>query len=128
MQGSTRGRVVNFSLSPANPYPRGDYRTVLLFNPPGRTVARRLCKSEQLDATAPAGPLTHVQSAGNVRVHGALCQGELALTWASGRSTQATSIGSPGFDQLIAQMTLALFPSENRNLDEDCPSNRIVCP
>lgn len=127
MQGSTRGRVVNFSLAPDNPYPRGNYRTVVLFSPPAGTVARQLCKSGPLDTTTPPGPLDLVPSAGEVRVQGALCQGELALSWASGRSSQATTIGSPGFDQLISQMTLALFPSENRKLDEGCPSNVILC-
>ena len=91
MQGSTRGRVVNFSLSPANPYPRGNYRTVFVFTPAAGTVARQLCKSEQLDTTAPPGPLDFVPPAGDIRVHGALCQGELALSWASGRSNQARS-------------------------------------
>lgn len=129
MQGRTQGRVLNFSVDPVNPYTRSDYRTVVLFNPPARSHARQLCKQDFLEQVAPPGPLTLTADAsGVVQVKAALCNDNLALSWASGQSTQAPSVDSKGFDQLIAQVTLALFPAQNRNLDEeDCRLPRNLC-
>ena len=130
MQGRTRGRVINFSIDPPNPYPRGNYRTVFLFNPPPESHPRRLCKEDFLNEVAPQGPLALAAGdAGVVQVEGALCNDNQALSWASGQSTQAPTVNSQGFDQLIAQMTLALFPAQNRNLDdnEDCRLPQPLC-
>ncbi len=120
MQGRTQGRVINFSVDPVNPYPGSNYRTVLLFGPPANSHPRQLCKQDFLDQAAPQGSLQLAAGApGVVQVDGALCNDNLAVSWASGQSTQAPSVDSRGFDQLIAQMTLALFPAQNRNLDDD---------
>ena len=127
MQGATNGIPVNFATAPENPYPRGNYRTVLLFNPPPGTSSLQICKS-QLDQIAPPGPLALVNGTPEIRLFGAYCQGDLALTRVSARAVDIDDPRSERFDQFMSQVSTSLFPPTNRNLEEDrCDRLPFLC-
>ncbi len=129
MQNRTPGGQVNFSTNPTNPYRNNSYRTVLLFNPPPRTSSLLLCKQDRLDELAPAGPLRHVDGAGEVRLLAAYCNGDLTLTRVNASADAIDGPNSERFDSLMSQVALALFPSRNPNDDRnDCRFLVIPCP
>ncbi len=78
------------------------FRTVVLFDPPRTANAKRLCTSpERPQAQHPEG---------EVRVMGALCNGDTRLTSATGIVTGATGPNDPAVRKLLRQLGLSLFP------------------
>ncbi len=79
-----------------------NFRTVVLFNPARNANPKRLC-------TSPDRPQTP-RPAGQVHVMGALCNGDLRLTSATGFVTGATAPDGPAVRRLLRQLGLSLFP------------------
>lgn len=128
MQNHTPAAQVNFAANPTNSYRDNSYRTILLFNPPPRSSSIGLCKKATLDAIAPPGPLRYVDGTGEIRLYGALCNGDLTLSRVSARASMVDGPNSRKFDQLMSQVALALFPSRNPHRDRDnCHLLLIPC-
>ena len=108
LQGHASGIPVNFTTAPQSRYPRGDYRTILVFDAPRGVSQWDLCRADDLSAipTAPAG-------APVVRVFAAYCQAELPLSWTAAQVANVPGPDSPRFDGLLGQVALAMFPSRN---------------
>ncbi len=122
LEGRTGGIPVNFSGAPDNPYPRGNYRTVVVFNAPPSVSQWDVCR-----AADPAALSDPVASA-DLTVFAAYCEAELPLSWAAARATDVPGPQSERIDQLMAQMALAMFPSRNRHLTENCAPRIFPCP
>lgn len=128
MQNRTPAGRINFSVDPENSYRDNSYRTVLLFNPPPRTSSIGLCKQDKLDGLAPPGSQPYVDGAGEVRLVGALCNGDLTLTRVSARAVMVNGPQDEKFDKLMSQVALALFPTRNPHLDrDDCSRIPLPC-
>ena len=79
-----------------------NFRTVVLFNPAKNANAKNLC----IRPDRPQEP----RPAGQVRVMGALCNGDTRLTSATGFVTGATAPDDPAVRRLLRQLGLSLFP------------------
>lgn len=93
-------RLTFFSEMPSDGAP--GFRTVVLFNPAKNANAKRLC-------TSPDRP-QEPRQAGDVRVMGALCNGDTRLTSATGFVTGARGPDDPAVRRLLRQLGLSLFP------------------
>ena len=122
LEGRTGGIPVNFSAAPDNPYPRGNYRTVVVFNAPRSVGQFDVCR-----AADPKALSDHTVN-GDVSVFAAYCEGELPLSWAAARAKQVPGAQSERFDQLMAQMAQAMFPSRNPHRTENCTPRVFPCP
>ncbi len=78
------------------------FKTVVLFNPARNANAERLCTSSDRPQRPPA--------LGEVRVMGALCNGDTRLTSATGFVTGVQGPDDPGVRRLLSQLGLSLFP------------------
>jgi hypothetical protein len=78
------------------------FRTVVLFNPARNANAQHLClRPDRPQAQHPPG---------EVRVTGALCNGDTRLTSATGFVTGAKGPDDPAVRKLLRQLGLSLFP------------------
>ncbi|HET6519511.1 MAG TPA: hypothetical protein VFG47_06775 [Geminicoccaceae bacterium] len=96
---------------------RPPYRTVVLFGAPPAVLPNALCRlsydeSGPVPVAAPAAAEN-----GTLRAAAAFCRGAGALTTATGQVEGVESVADPGFDALISQLVLALFPLENMDRD-----------
>lgn len=116
MTGRTQGLAVNFSANPEREYSGGRFRynVRMVFDPLPGVSSIGLCRLESLDGISDPAP----DLSSRLRVMGALCQGDLTLTRATGSVAPMQSPNDPAFDQLMVQMTMTLFPITNRNLEE----------
>jgi hypothetical protein len=78
------------------------FKTVVLFNPARNANAERLCTSSDRPEAPPVP--------GEVRVTGALCNGDTRLTSATGFVTGVEGPDDPGVSRLLSQLGLSLFP------------------
>ncbi len=78
------------------------FKTVVLFNPARNANAERLCTSSDRPQASPAP--------GEVRVMGALCNGDTRLTSATGFVTGVEGPDDPAVGRLLSQLGLSLFP------------------
>ncbi len=101
---------------------RPQYRTVLLFGAPPAMASSAICRASF--APVPL-VLTGTAEGEPVRVAGAFCWGGRALTSITGEVGGVASVDDPGFEALIAQLVLTLFPLEGEEeRDDDCPPLR----
>lgn len=108
MQGRTFGIPVNFSANPENPDPSRAYHVVVAFNPEGVLAPGELCAAgDDLTFVNPAPETTTLM--------GAFCSSDSYLSHAIARTDAVAGPGSEQLDGLVAQLTLALFPSDNPN-------------
>lgn len=112
MQGRTFGIPVNFSANPENPDPSRPYRVVVAFNPDGVRDPAQLCATgDSLTSSTPGS--------GTTTLMGAFCSSDSYLSHAVARADAVEGPGSEKLDDMVAQLTLALFPSENPNQQVD---------
>jgi len=111
MSGRNFGPPMRFSPNPVTGRPY-DYRVVVAFNqPPVET--ENLCKA--------AGPVQASARDGTVHARGAFCIADQRLTEIQGRVGGVTGPDDPGFQALLTQITLALFPAALRRDSPPCP-------
>ena len=128
IQGHTGGIPVTFSATPANPYPRGDYRTVFVFNAARGVSQWDLCRAGDLAAVPTAViPAAAPGATAEIRVFAAYCQGEMPLSWAGARAREVAGPRSETVSQLMSQIAIAMFPSRNRHRDENCVPRIFPC-
>ncbi len=92
-------RLTFFTETPAD---TPAFKTVVLFNPARNANAERLCTSSDRPQASPAP--------GEVRVMGALCNGDSRLTSATGFVTGIEGLNDPAVGRLLSQLGLSLFP------------------
>ncbi len=128
MPGSALRYPVNFSVDPAVEYkPERPIRVVMVFDPPKSLPSVGLCRRDDLETAAVRAPEVAADPR-RVRVLGAYCQGNATVTRATGTALRGADLASTSFDQLIAQMTLTMFPIDNPSLREErCPPFVVVC-
>lgn len=112
MQGHTP-RSVTFSAAKAPP-PKPRWRVVMALNPTELRDTQQLCT---IPETPEAAPATARSQGGELRIMAAYCQGDWVATQATGRGRDITSLDSPNFDRLVADVTRALFPYRNPHDD-----------
>lgn len=112
MQGRTFGIPVNFSANPENPDPSRAYHVVLAFNPKGIRTPGELCKAGEGMTFVNPDPET-------TTLMGAFCSSHSYLSHAIARADAVAGPGSEQLDGLVAQLTLALFPSDNPNRQDE---------
>lgn len=108
MNGSNFGPEVTFAVDPVKPATEKS-RVVLAFNPNERPAPGGLCL---------AVPKSRPNAGDTLYVNAAYCQGSEALTEATGRIQGANSPLSKNFETIMVQLTQALFPPNNPNLNE----------
>lgn len=116
MTGRTQGLAINFSANPEREYSGGRFRhnVRMVFDPLPGVNSIGLCRLESLDGVSNSSP----DPSSRLRVMGALCQGDLTLTRATGTVARMQNPSDPAFDQLMVQITMTLFPITNRSLEE----------
>ncbi len=127
MQGRVPFYPVNFATEPGEREyrPERRYRVLMIFDPPDDLRSVGLCRRDDIDTAAvraegdPADPA-------RVRVMGAYCQGDRTLTRATGTAPRGAGPTDPTFDALIAQMIRTMFPSRNKELENDDCSRFIL--
>ncbi len=112
LEGKNFGPRLNLSTNPQNEDKRKRH-VVLAFNPASVQQADELC-------TRSANAETVENTGGQLTVTGVYCAGDQYITQATARSGAVTGTNSAQFQQLMAQLAIALFPDENphRRLDE----------
>lgn len=104
-----------FALAPVDGAPDGNYRVVMVINPDRPVGAKRVCADADSIGTAP-GP--------ELKLQAAFCAGDEALSQATAFAPN-TQAGTPEFQNVLNQMTLALFPPRNPIFDDDRRPNRL---
>lgn len=118
MQGQARGYPVDFSLDPAVEYqPERRIRVVMVFDPPRGVGTIGLCRQTDLETKAATPP--EGANPDRLRVLGAYCKGDVTVTRATATTPRGTQLASTNIDGLMSQMTSTLFPTRNRNLEDD---------
>ncbi len=122
MQGRNFGAILNFSTDPTNQYRGGrlNYRVVLLFNPNPDVRSVGLCRRPSVEGATGAAA-----APGRLRVLASYCQGEMTLTRLAATAS-ATSPADPGFDNLMGQITLALFPTIDQNDNDTSDASPLL--
>ena len=92
-------RLAFFTETPAD---TPAFKTVVLFNPARNANPERLCTTTDRPEAPPAP--------GEVRVMGALCNGDTRLTSATGFVTGVEGPDGPAVGRLLRQLGLSLFP------------------
>lgn len=120
MQGKHWGQRTRFTVDPDDSA-RDIYHVVMLFNPPGSLSGEKLCRSEP-DALRP-----RAYTDGRLGVYAAFCRSDKMLTRVRGTIGGADGPNDPLFQELIGQVTNALFPLRQQNDDNDRCSRLLVC-
>lgn len=87
------------------------YRLAMVFNPSSTQVDISVCRNQVSK--------TQGQLRGEVRVLAAFCGGERVLSSVRGRVDGVTSTDDPRFQQLLDQVSLALFPIRSPDIDDE---------
>lgn len=109
-----RPQPTHFTLEPgenANPA----FRMALLFDAPPAVNAISACQTPPVTETSP----------GDVRVSAMFCRHQGTLTKITGQIDGVTGVDDPKFAELLHQIVIALFPTED--LQRDRP-RRIIAP
>jgi hypothetical protein len=102
----------NFTLEPgerAHP----SYRVVLVFDAPGISIIR-LCREP-----LPSAPPGAADDDGTLYVSAAFCLRQGELTAVKGKVAGVETVDDPGFDSLLGQIVIALFPRSDPTQDDD---------
>lgn len=110
MQRAHFGPATTFTTTPGETA-RLNYRVRLLFNGPAASTGAAVCAGE------PAG-VAPSPEAGAVRLLAAFCNGERPLTYLSARIGGIPDAHDPAFRDFMRQVTVTLFPPQNRQ-DQD---------
>ena len=110
--GRNLGPRLNLSTDPKREDAR-KRRVVIAFNLAHAREADKLCSGAAKTAAV----------TGSLTVTGVYCSGEHYLTQATARTEGVTGTDTEPFRQLMTQLAISLFPSENpnRRQDENCP-------
>jgi hypothetical protein len=106
MKGRNFGPTLNLSTNPKQEDSRKRH-VVIAFNITEAIDADDVCRG--LTTTTKLQ-----QAAGDMTVTGVYCAGNLPLTQATARAGQVTGIDSEQFNNLMGQLTIALFPARGR--------------
>ncbi len=106
MNKSSFGVPINYAINPENPDPSRPYRVVLAFNPQAINDPGELC--------APGdGPKTSASANGELTLMGAFCSTDIYVSHAIVRASDVGAAGSDTFDDMLFQLTAALFPGQS---------------
>jgi hypothetical protein len=110
MQRAHFGPATNFTTAPGETA-RLNYRVRLLFNGPAASTGAIVCGGEPA-AIAPS------PDGGNVRLLAAFCNGERPLSYLTAHVGGIQDAHDPAFRDFMRQVTINLFPPQNR-LEQD---------
>ncbi len=110
MEGRNFGPTLNLSTNPRQEDSRKRH-VVIAFNLRNVVDADAICRGE-------AKALEVQPPAERFAVSGVYCAGDLPLTQATARIGQVAAIDSPQFNNLMGQLTIALFPARDRRRND----------